>query len=355
MLLTLPGRINAFAELGQLLDDFLNGKLENTENSLFLNEKINIASRQNPWFGKKNILHAISGISHMLKKEKLNYWLKPYNKKLQSTSNPKNIAVIMAGNIPLVNFHDFLCVLITGHNIIAKLSSNDSILPVALSELLINIEPDYKNKIQFTTDNLSGFDAVIATGSNNAARYFEYYFGKYPYIIRKNRNSVAILDGNEDTVQLKALSEDIFRYYGLGCRNVSKLLVPENYTFNRFFESLENWKTITDFYKYKNNYDYYKAMFLVNKTPHLDNGFLLLKEDKSLSSPLSVLYYQAYKSKDNISSYLSRNKDLIQCIVGSNIDLNGIGPAIAFGKSQFPELWDYPDDINTIDFLLRVS
>ncbi len=356
MQLNLDKRIKTFIELGKFLDNFLNNKLENTAKASFLNEKINAADRQNPWFDKENILHSLSGISYMLKKEKLNDWLMEYEKELQKPFNPKNIVVVMAGNIPLVNFHDFLCVLITGHNFIGKLSSNDEILPVALADLLTAIEPEYKDKIVFTSDKLSGFDGVIATGSNNAARYFEYYFGKHPHIIRKNRNSVAILKGNEINNQLSALSEDIFRYYGLGCRNVSKLLVPENYSFTRFFESIEEWKIIMDFYKYKNNYEYYKAMFLVNQTPHFDNGFLLLKKDNDLSSPLSVIYYQEYGSKDDIDSYLSENKDLIQCTVLS--ETGCLDQAFApgpFGKTQFPELWEYSDGIDTIDFLLNIS
>ena len=356
MPLNLDDRKKAFIDLGKLLEDFLNKKLNNTKKEKFLNEKIDSAHRQNPWFDKKNILHAFSGISYMLKKEKIDKWLARYEQEIQKPLSPNNIAVIMAGNLPLVNFHDFLCVLITGHNFIGKLSSNDQILPVALADLLIDIEPSFKNKIHFTTERISDFNAVIATGSDNSARYFEYYFGKYPHIIRKNRNSIAILDGNEDMASLQALSEDIFRYYGMGCRNISKLLVPKDYSFINFFKSIESWKEILDFHKYRNNYDYYKAMLLVNKTEHLDNGFLLLKEDENLSSPLSVLFYQQYYAKEEINDYINTNKHSIQCIVSSpaNIsDYHTISGIVPFGKSQYPELWDYADGIDTINFLLN--
>jgi len=347
-------KINAFAELGKLLSDFISGKLNNTEIKASLNNKIEVASRQNPWFDKKSIIHSLTGISYMLKKAKITEWLTRYENELQKPINSKNIAVIMAGNIPLVNFHDFLCVLITGHNFIGKLSSNDSVLPIALSDLLINIEPDFKNKIHFTTGKLSDFDAVIATGSDNSSRYFEYYFGKYHHIIRKNRNSIAILDGSENKKSLEALSDDIFMYYGLGCRNVSALLVPENYSFQNFFKAIENKKEVFNFYKYRNNYDYYKAVFLVNKTPHLDNGFVLLKKDNGISSPLSVLYYQEYQTKDSINAFVRNNKDSIQCIIAPD-RYNFEFESVPFGKSQFPELCNYPDGVDIVRFLLEIN
>ncbi len=352
----LDQRKNAFVELGKLLNDYINGKLKNRETLEFLDKNIDLAGKQNPWFDRGNIFNSLTGISQMLEEEKFNKWLDNYNSKLQSGLKIKcNIAVIMAGNIPLVNFHDFLCVLITGHNFIGKLSSNDQVLPIAISDLLISIEPSFENKIHFTSERLSGFDAVVATGSDNSSRYFEYYFGKYPHIIRKNRNSIAVLDGSEDKQSLEALAGDIFSYYGLGCRNVSTILVPENYSFDLFFEALKNWKSIIEFYKYKNNYDFYKSVFLVNKTPHLDNGFVLLKEDNNLSSPLSVIHYQQYSSKENIKEYIKTNKDLIQCIVASEFDLGIEGITTSFGKSQFPELWDYPDRIDTVHFLLNIN
>ncbi len=349
----LDTRKNAFTALGKVLDDFIGGKLENTDKGEFLNKKIDKASIENPWFDKTSILNAFNGISLMLKKEKLTYWLTKYESRIVNSVIPKDIAVIMAGNLPLVSFHDFLCVLITGHNFIGKLSTNDQVLPVALADLLINIEPSFKDKINFTSGILQDFDAVIATGSDNSSRYFEYYFGKYPHIIRKNRNSIAVLDGSEDKDSLKALSKDIFMYYGMGCRNVSKLLVPENYSFTTFFESIDSWRSIMDFYKYKNNYDYNKALFLVNKTEHFDNGFLLVKKDERLSSPLAVLYFQKYYSEKNITNYITNNKDSIQCVVSKSYDKTNTTNIVPFGKSQYPELWDYADGIDTIDFLIN--
>lgn len=347
--------IIAFAKLGKLLEDYVQGNLKNESQKTFLNQKIENAREQNPWFDRDNILNSLCGLSYLLKEEKLTDWLAKYEGQLQERINSKNIAVIMAGNIPVVNFHDFLCVLISGNNFIGKLSSNDQILPVALVDLLIDIEPFFKNKIHFTEDRLKDFDAIIATGSNNSARYFEYYFGKYPHIIRKNRNSIAVLDGFENNDSLKALSNDIFRYYGMGCRNVSKLFVPQNYSFTSFYDSMTSWESIIYFHKYKNNYDYNKAIFLINDIKHFDNGFVLLKKDKALSSPLSVLNYQEYSSKNDIKNYISNNKDSIQCITASKSWEKDIVNFIPFGKSQFPELWDYADNIDTMKFLLNLA
>ncbi len=348
-------RKTAFVKLGSMLESFVKGKLNDNSKVKFLNKKIGQAHKINPWFDRNNVINAFLGISYMLKEEKVDAWLNNYEKQLSSVFNKKNVAVIMAGNLPLVNFHDFLCVLITGHSFTGKLSSNDKVLPVAVSELLIEIEPEFRNKINFTEERLTDFDAVIATGSDNTSRYFDYYFGKYPNIIRKNRSSIAILDGKEDDDSLKALSEDMLKYYGMGCRSVSKIFIPEDYSFERFFENMQSWENIIDFYKYKNNYDYYKAMFLVNKTPHLDNGFLLLKEDTGLFSPLSVLYYQKYSKNEEFTAFISKNNDSIQCVVG-NISLkeNFKQRVIPFGLSQYPEVWDYADNIDTMEFLSSI-
>jgi len=252
----------------------------------------------------------------------------------------------MAGNIPLVGFHDFLSVLITGNKVLAKLSSNDTVLLPFLAKKLIEIEPGFAELIEFTEERLSNFDAVIATGSNNTARYFEYYFGKYPSIIRKNRNSVAILTGNETPEQLDALAEDIFRYFGLGCRNVSKLFLPKDYNFDPFFNAMYGWKEIINNNKYINNYDYNKAVYLMSNIELLDNEFLLLKEDNGFSSPISVVFYQYYESEDELRKYLSENKEHIQAIVSEK--------DIPFGAAQKPQLWDYADGVDTVSFLLNL-
>jgi hypothetical protein len=253
----------------------------------------------------------------------------------------------MAGNVPLVGFHDFLSVLITGNNVLAKLSSNDTQLLPFLANYLISIEPEFKDCISFSEKKLTNFDAVIATGSNNTARYFDYYFGKYPHIIRKNRNSVAILTGNETPQQLEALANDVFRYFGLGCRNVSKIFIPENYDFDTFFNGMFSWKELINNNKYIDNYDYNKAVYLMSKMNLLDNEFLLLKHDEEYASPISVVFYEFYKDLDKLNNKLSEESEHIQCIISEE--------HIPFGTAQTPNLWDYADGVDTVAFLLKLS
>ena len=255
----------------------------------------------------------------------------------------------MAGNIPLVGFHDFLSALITGHSVIVKQSSNDKHLLPLLAKYLEYVAPEYKGMITFTEEKLEAYDAVIATGSDNTARYFDYYFGKKPNIIRKNRNSVAVLTGNETPEQLEALAEDIFRYYGLGCRNVSKLYVPENYNFDVFFSAIYAWKDIINQAKYANNYDYNKAVYLMSLFEMLENGFLMLKEDASFGSPIATLFYEQYSSLESLYNTLQEHADAIQCVVGEGLDI----PTVSFGETQKPTLHDYADGVDTIAFLLR--
>ena len=256
----------------------------------------------------------------------------------------------MAGNIPLVGFHDFLSVLISGHNVLVKTSSNDQHLLPFLAKYIIAIEPRFADKITFVDGKLENFDAVIATGSNNTARYFEYYFKDKPSIIRKNRNSVAVLNGKETKEQLVALGEDIFRYFGLGCRNVSKLFVPKGYSFDAFFEAIFEYQDVIHYEKYANNYDYNKAVFLMSNFKLLDNGFLTLKEDQSYASPISSVFYEFYDDIDTLQKKLQSDHEQIQCIV-SNI---GIENSIDFGQTQKPKLWDYADNVDTISFLLII-
>ena len=256
----------------------------------------------------------------------------------------------MAGNIPLVGFHDFISVLISGNKVLGKLSSNDKILLPFLTQKLIEIEPEFKEYIQFSDKKLENFDAVIATGSNNTSLYFEHYFGKYPNIIRKNRNSVAVLSGEESPTQLEALSKDIFTYFGLGCRNVSKLYLPKEYDFKPFFNAMYSQKDIIHNDKYMNNYDYNKAVYLMGGVNLLDNEFMLLKEDTGFSSPISVVFYEYYNSLQEVEKYLAKNTEKIQCVVSTS----NIENAIPFGKTQSPELWDYADSIDTLEFLLNL-
>ncbi len=356
----LQQRINAFVQLGQFLSQFSRTEIAQKEGILFndlffdgFQHQIKLAGQHNGWFTKENVLFAIEGWTELLTEKNLSAWLTPYEyafaKAETATSPSKTIAIIMAGNIPLVGFHDFLSALITGHSVIIKQSSNDKHLLPFLAKYLEYVAPEYKGTITFTEEKLEAYDAVIATGSDNTARYFEYYFGKKPNIIRKNRNSVAVLTGNETAEQLEALAEDIFRYYGLGCRNVSKLYVPEEYNFDAFFNAIYAWKDIIHQAKYANNYDYNKAVYLMSLFEMLENGFLMLKEDSSFGSPIATMFYEKYNALESLYDTLQEHADAIQCIVGDGLDI----PTVSFGETQKPKLHDYADGVDTIAFLLR--
>lgn len=349
-------RIIAFSELGRFMDQFTESHFSKKEtvayNELFfqqLADEITHAKHYNPWFTLDNLMLAFQSWSESLTLDNLTYWTGNYN--FTNDNKPKTIGLIMAGNIPLVGFHDLLSVLITGNKALVKLASNDKkILPI-LIQYLIKIEPEFCNMVEFTEEKLTNFEAVIATGSNNSARYFEYYFGKYPNIIRKNRNSVAVLTGKETEEELTLLANDIFQYFGLGCRSVSKIFVPKNYNFDQFFKAIDTYKNLLNYKKYSNNYDYNKAVYLMSLFPILDNGFLLLKEDISYTSPIATLSYEYYDTLAELAIKLSANSEQLQCIVSSEI----IQYAIPFGSTQSPDLWDYADGIDTIDFLLKLT
>lgn len=343
--------VRAFSKLGSILCDKRNYETHSTRYPE-LSNAVQEAYIRNPWFIPANVAFALNNIGKSLTYENITKWIGPYGEKIKSPRKFLTIGVVMAGNVPLVGFHDFLCVLLTGHKFLGKLSSDDKILIKTLSEMLIKIEPGFQRVISFSEDRLEGFDAIIATGSNNTSRYFEYYFGKYPNIIRKNRNGVAILTGNETKEDLTGLGKDIFMYFGLGCRNVSKLYVPEDYNFNVFFEALESFSFVGDHHKYKNNYDYYRSIYLVNGIEHLDNGFLILKNDAGYSSPPSILFYEVYKSMKDLEIRLKEDGALIQCVVSNPILIRG---AAGFGSAQKPGLWDYADGIDTMEFLLDLG
>lgn len=308
------------------------------------------AQNYNPWFTPDNVYRAISVIGQSISAEKIDLWLQPYRYQLQSNHSSKKVGIVMAGNIPLVGFHDFLCVLISGHHAVCKLSSDDDKLLPVIAEMLFEAEPVFIEKVTFVKDQLRDFDGVIATGSNNTARYFEYYFGKYPHIIRKNRNGVAVLTGSESEAELSLLGKDIFSYFGLGCRSVSKLFFPKNYPVQFLLEALQPFAGILQHHKYNNNYDYYKSIFLVNRDPHLDNGFVLLKEQLAYGSPPAVLYFEYYNQLEQLAEKLSFDQGLIQCIVGQHAQIKN---CIPFGQAQKPNLWDYADGVDTMKFLLE--
>lgn len=350
----LEKRIQAFINLGKFMSQFSSDTYSKKENILkneaFYDDMISLirlSKSHNGWFSEDNIQFAFKSWEDALTEKNLLKWTSGYS--LEKT--PYNtIALILAGNIPLVGFHDFLTVLISGNKVLAKLSTNDKLLLPYLSKYLIAVEPEFESYISFTEEKLETFDAVIATGSNNTARYFDYYFGKYPNIIRRNRNSVAILTGNETPEQLNELANDIFRYFGLGCRNVSKLYLPKDYNFDAFYNAMFSWKHVINDHKYINNYDYNKAVYLMSSLNLLDNEFLLLKEDTSFSSPISVIFHETYENIDDLKSTLASETDNIQCIV-SEI---GIKNEINFGETQSPQLWDYADNVDTLDFLLKL-
>jgi len=340
--MNLHTRVSAFSSLGELLRDALAGK--RTDFTDRINHLIETQHLKNPWFTPDNVRMAIGAIAGELTSENLNKWCSAYPG-LETEHQPLNAGVIMAGNIPLVGFHDMLCVLISGNRLIAKTSSKDNDLIVLISEILQKINPEFSGFITITDGTISGFDIIIATGSDNSSLYFEYYFGKYPHIIRKNRNSIAVLDGSETTAELENLGTDIFSYFGLGCRNVSKLYIPEGYDMKKIISCWDNFSGIIKHDKYANNYDFHKAVFLVNKDKFLDTGYLLMKENPELSSPVAVLYYEAYGSRKAFIQMTKQNNDKIQCITGRNY--------VPFGKAQMPALWDYADGVDTIEFLLK--
>ena len=303
------------------------------------------AAHHNAWFTKKEVGSSLQSLAHMLNEDELREWFKD----IEITEKPKRIGLILAGNIPLVGFHDIICVLASGNTALIKLSSSDDKLLPALLKQLCVFAPQLADQLIYA-ERLKGFEAVIATGSNNTSRYFEYYFGKVPNIIRKSRNSLAILTGNESEEDIKQLGHDILDYFGMGCRSISKIFIPEGYDIKKFFKPIESFSGIIDHFKYNNNYDYNKSIFLINQDIHYDNGFLLLKKDETLSSPLAVLYYETYTNLDQVASKILAEDAQIQCVVGKvAIKINQ--PLIAFGQSQHPKLWDYADKVNTIDFL----
>ncbi|PZF71216.1 acyl-CoA reductase [Taibaiella soli] len=293
---------------------------------------------KNSWFTEPFLNTAIQNIvDNFLQQDKLEAWANQY----PLPKEPKKVGIVMAGNIPLVGFHDFLCGYITGHHLLIKLSSKDEILLKHLVEKMATWDASINEQVQFS-ELLKGCDAYIATGSNNSARYFEQYFQKYPHIIRKNRTSVAILDGKETEAELNLLADDVFTYYGLGCRNITQLCVPEGYDFEPLLANFRQRDEMMLHHKYKNNYDYHLALYLLNKVPYITNESVLLIENKLPFSAVSVLHYRYYNSKQELALELLQSGD-VQCIVGHDL--------INFGQAQEPSLFDYADGADTMQFL----
>lgn len=340
--MNLKERLDSFAELGKILRNSLSGSY--TEYSSELNQLIKNQQYKNPWFTPEYVTMAVKSIGDVLTYENLIEWTGHYPA-LDCDEILKNVAVVMAGNIPLVGFHDFLSVLISGNRLIGKTSSRDPDLIVFISKILCRINHKFTARISFTEGLLKGFDAVIATGSNNTSRYFDYYFSKYPNIIRKNRNSLAIIDDSESNEELTLLGRDIFSYFGLGCRSVSKIYLPAGYEIKNMIRHWTHYSDIINHNKYGNNYDYNKAVYIVTREEFIDTGYLLMKCDKGISSPVAVLYFEFYDSINNVYTEIERVKDKIQCIIGRG--------DTRFGNAQNPALWDYADGLDTLDFLLK--
>ncbi|MDA9631827.1 acyl-CoA reductase [Flavobacteriaceae bacterium] len=338
-------RTELISEIGEFLKNYLDEKYDNKkdDNLIEFEKVIRKAQSNNSWFTDENIKINLTYWSKKLIKTNLNQWLSKYN--LKDTSR-KNIAIIMAGNIPLVGFHDFICVFLAGHNSIIKLSSNDKYL----IPFLLNLVKFPSDKVVYLDGMLKDYDAVIATGSDNTSRYFEYYFKNKQSIIRKNRNSIAILDGNETDEELKSLSHDILTYFGLGCRSVSKLYVPKGYNFDSFFNSIFAYKDLINNHKYANNYDYNKAIYLMSEYKFLDNGFFMIKEGNEMHSPISTINYEYYDNISHLSEKIKQQEENIQCVV-SNIKFEG---RIDFGETQNPSLNQYADNIDVMNFLLTI-
>ena len=309
------------------------------ENSQEWQEMKQEATYRNAWFINNFIELAIDNIcNYFLDENKLNDWISKYQ---VAENSSKTVGLVMAGNIPLVGFNDFLCVFMSGHNVLIKPSSKDEVLIKHIVQKMIEWNVGLSSTISFA-QTLKGCDAYIATGSNNSSRYFEFYFSKYPNIIRRNRTSVAVLQGNETTIELGLLAKDIQLYFGQGCRNVTHLFVPKEYDFIPLLNELKHFEYFADFHKYKHNYDYQLAMLMMNNKFYMTEGSVLLSENEAIFSAISQVHYSYYENLEELKPKTVINND-IQCLVGKGF--------IEFGKAQEPRLNDYADGVDTMEFL----
>jgi len=332
-------RLAAFVALGRRLEQLTDEEITTLAAR---------ARNTNAWFDAPNVTAALHGIADLLKEEPLRQWAVRYP---AEPSTSRRVGAVMAGNIPFVGFHDLMCVLLSGHRLLAKPSADDTVLMSWLAEELVRLEPRFAERLAFVP-RLNDADAFIATGSDNTARYFEYYFGKKPHLIRRNRTSLAVLTGQETREALAELGPDIFRYYGLGCRNVSKLFVPQDYDFNALLDNLQPWHGVLNHHKYQNNYDYNKSILLVNRVTHFDTGFLLLTENPPLVSPISVVHYGTYSDTADLAAQLATVAPQTQCIVS---DKGWYAGSFAFGQAQHPGVGDYADGVDTMAFLAGMA
>ena len=336
--------IQAFSALGNLLNDYTFQKKRADGWIEKIDDVTAKASNQNKWFTKENLDFCMSVWGKTLNEKDITEWLANY----ADENKPTRLALVLAGNIPLVGLHDVLCGLASGCSIEAKLSSNDNLLLPLVIDFLVSVMPNWKDKVCFIESSLKTYDKVIATGSDNSARYFEYYFKNNPHIIRKTRNGIAVLDGNETQDDLAALSQDMMQYFGLGCRSVSHIMVPDGYDFKELFLALFKHKELIQHNAYVNNYDYNKAVYLMQEQKILENGFIILKKDDKLSSPIACVNYSTYTNLEAVNQRLHDQEEQIQCVVS-----NCVENAFAFGQTQYPKLGDYADHVDTMAFLLK--
>jgi hypothetical protein len=339
--MVLNERINALGHLQRIFQEL---------NSDPNHEIFSMANAKNQWFIPSFVKSAIQHIElYYLNPNLIRIWVNKYD---LHENPPLRIGIVCAGNIPLVCFHDFLCVFITGNISVLKLSDKDSVLlPFIFNEWILNC-PEITDYFEFV-ERITGVDAIIATGSDNSATYFEHYFGKYPNIIRKNRTSVCILSGNESDEELALLGNDVFQYFGQGCRNISKIYIPENYDIEKLKSVWHNFDFIMDHNKYKNNFDYNYTLYLMNKIPHSANSNIIFTENKSLHSRIGVLHYEYYHDLEELSKDLTLISNQIQCIL-SNLPVQGLF-AQPLGSGQKPKLEDYADGVDTIKFLQSLN
>ena len=342
-------RISGLVQLGLAMNTLANAPhwpgyesgISETEFDQFRAAEL-LASQKNGWFTIPEIRRALGNWSKVLDHAKVDHWISNY----AQTKSTKRVGIICAGNIPMVGLHDVICVLMSGHQAVIRLSSEDDVLIPAVIALWKSFDPEISRHCEWVEGKLPATDAVIATGSNNTLRYFEYYFSEKPHVFRGNRTSVAVLSGQESDEELNALGNDIFAYFGLGCRSISKVFLPKDYDLQKIFAALYSYREIANHNKYANNYDYHRALWMMNSESILENGFVILRESEALHSPVATLYYEYYTSADDLDNKLKEIKPMLQCVVG-----RGHFP---FGSSQSPELSDYSDECDTMSFCLSL-
>ncbi|HAI75017.1 MAG TPA: acyl-CoA reductase [Microscillaceae bacterium] len=303
---------------------------------------------ENPWFTHQNVELALQGIAHYLQEDTLHEIAKEYKLSENWAKTPQRVGILAAGNIPGVGFHDLLCVLLSGHLAYVKLSSQDQTLMQYLIQTWSQYLPSPTDSPITLTGSMREVEALIATGSDNTAQHFAYYFKDKPCIIRSNRTSCAVLNGRETASELQALGKDIFQYFGMGCRSVSKLFVPQGYDFTPLLDELSSWQDLLNHTKYANNYHYQRAVLLVNQLPHWDNGIVLLREEQALASPTGVIHFELYKDMADLQAKISLQSSKIQCMVAQQA---WFPQSLPFGTAQMPNFLDFADGVDTLVFL----